>query len=103
LPSTLLPRLGLPLELGRTDPDGVSGLDPRPTQCVIDPQTGEVALEPLGRLLDLEVRLGRDPLDPLAADAERSVLVVDDELVRNRLDPVDHDASRLRRRAQLVG
>ena len=55
-------------------------------------------------LLDVEVRLGRDPLDPLAADPERTVsLGLDGEPVRCRLDAVHDHARRLGWRIQLFG
>ena len=69
------------------------------------PEALEVALEPLGRLLDLEVGLGRDPLDPPAerpgtppSDSSRTV-----DPIRRGVEPVDDDARRLRRRAELLG
>ncbi len=66
------------------------------------PEPGEVALEALGRLLDVEVGLGGDPLDALAADPEDAVLLaLDAEAVAHRLDAVDDDAGRLRRLGQL--
>ena len=64
----------LPLELGRADPHEVAGLDARAAQLGVDAEPREVALEPLGGLLDVEVGLGGDPLDPRAADPEDPVL-----------------------------
>ncbi len=55
------------------DPDEVAGGDPGPAQLGIDAETGQVALEPLGRLLDVEVGLGGDPLDPRPAHPDDAV------------------------------
>ena len=73
--SPLVPRLRLPLELGGTDADQVARHDARAAQPGVDPEPGEVALEALRRLLDVEVGLGRDALDARAADAEDAVLL----------------------------
>ena len=54
----------------RADPDQVAGAIPARRSSASMPEPGEVALEALGRLLDVEVGLGRDPLDPRAADPE---------------------------------
>ena len=99
-----LPGLRLPLELHPADPDGVAPLNAGPAQLGVDAEAREVSLEPLGRFLDIEVRLGGDPLDPLAAHAESAVLLdLDAEPVAHRLDPVDDDPGRVRRRAHLGG
>ncbi len=55
------------------DPHEVAGGDPGAAQLGIDPQPGQVALEPLRRLLDVEVGLGGDPLDPRPAHPEHAV------------------------------
>ena len=87
-----LPGLRLPFELGAADPDRVAGRDARPAQLGVDAEPRERALEALGRLLDVEVRLGGDPLDPRAADAEHPVGVeLDGEAVAHRVDAVDDD------------
>src|SRR3990172_4320443 len=71
---------------------------PRPPELRVDAEPDEVALEALGGFLDLEVRLGRDPLDPPAADAEDAVIVpVDREGIAQTLDPMHDHASRLGR------
>ena len=78
--------------------------DPGPAQLGLDAEPAEVALEPLGRFLDIEVGLGGDPLDPGAAHAEGTVVVeLDAEAVAHRLDPVDDDAGRFRRLGELGG
>ena len=53
----------LPLQLDGADADGVAGPDAGLAQRRIDPVPGQLALEPLGRLLDLEVGLRREALD----------------------------------------
>ena len=87
------------------DPDRVARPRRRPARSSrVDAEPGEIALEALGRLLVLEVRLGGDPLDALAADAERRR---PPRSTTNpspmRLEAVDDDAGRLGRRGQLVG
>ena len=79
------------------------GPDPRPPQRVVDAEPREVALEPLGRLLVLEVGLDGDPLDPLAADDEHVVVALHREPVAGRLEPVDDHAGRLGARIEPVG
>ena len=97
-----LPGLRLPLELGATDPDGVARRDPGAAQLGVDAEAGEVALEALGGLLDVEVGLGGDPLDALPAHPEDAVVLeLDAEAVAHRLDAVDDDARRLGRLGQL--
>ena len=86
------------------DPHEVAGRDPGPAQLGVDAEAGQVALEALCGLLDVEVRLGGDPLDARAADAERTVGVeVDAEPVAHGLDPMDDDARRLGWLGQLGG
>ena len=101
---TPLPGLRLPLELHRPDPDRVAREIAGATQLGIDAQARQLSLEPLGRLLVVEVGLGREPLDPLAAHAERPVgVMLDVERVAHRLDAVDDDAGGLGRLRELVG
>src|SRR4051794_11717258 len=73
--SRALPGLRLPFELGTADPDRVARRDARPAQLRIDAELGEGALEAFGRLLDVKVRLGSDPLDPRTAHPERPVSI----------------------------
>ena len=91
--------LAIPLELDGADPDRVAGArSPARRSSAVDAEPGQVALEPVGRLVDVEVGLGGDPLDPPAADPERAVrLALDDEAVAERFDPMDDDAGRLDR------
>ena len=65
--SHALPGLRLPFELDRADPDRSPGWMPAAPQLGVDAEPREVALEAFGRFLDVEVRLGGDPLDALAA------------------------------------
>ena len=69
------------------------------------PEPGKRPLEPLRRLLDIEVRLGRDPLDAAAADHEQIAVSPKGVAAVGRFEPVDHDAARLRlgREASCVG
>src|SRR4051812_8245479 len=99
-----LPGLRLPLQLGRPDSHEVARPDPLSAELGIDAETGELPLEPLGRLLDVEVRLPRVALDrapgppvcPLASD-------LDAEPVAEALFAVKDDTRRLPWRAKLVG
>jgi len=74
------------------DPDAVAGPDPGPAERPIDPQPDKVPLEALGGLLVIEVRLGNQPLDPAAADAERAVLALDREPVAGGFEAMDDSA-----------
>src|SRR4051794_10638212 len=95
--SRTLPGLRFPFELGRTDADDIAGRDAGPPELGIDAESRQIALEALGGLLDLEVRLGGDPFDPAAADPERPVRIrLDAEAVPHRFDAVDDDAGRFR-------
>ena len=95
-------RHGLPLELLPPDANGVAGRDAG-AQLRVDAEACQVALESLGRLLDIEVGLRRQPLDLLATDTEAAVLALDHEVVAEISEPVDHDARRLGSGGQLLG
>src|SRR5688572_27701966 len=98
------PGLGLPLELDRAEANGVTWLDARASELLVRAQAFEIALEPLGGLLDLEVRLGGDPLDPTPGDAVRTVgLACHGHPIRCRVDPVHDHPRGLRIRVQLAG
>ena len=84
------------------DPDPVAGADPGLAQRAVDPRPDELALEALGRLLVVEVRLVRQPLDALATHAERAVLALDGVAVAGRLEPMDDDAGGIGRRVEVL-
>src|SRR5205809_495800 len=78
-------------------PDEVARPDARRAQVRVDPEAGEVALEATRGLVDVEVGLGGDPLDPPAADPEGAVrIAVHDEAVADGVEAVDDDAGGLR-------
>ena len=61
------------------DPHRVAGPNALAPQLLVDAEPNQVALEPLGRLVNLEVRLGHDSLDATAAHPEGRVLTLDRE------------------------
>src|SRR5262245_12199637 len=101
-PSTT-PRRAFPLELDPADPDGVAGRDAGSLELALDAELGEVSLEPLRRLLVLEVRLRREPLDAATADAERAILALDSEPEVRSVEAMDHDTGRLPGSPELIG
>src|SRR5687768_4754363 len=96
-------RLVVPLELDGADAHAVAGHHASLDQLALDAQAGEVALETLGGLGVLEVRLSREPLDAPANDAVCAVFVADRKDIRTRLEAMHHDARRFTRLAQRCG
>src|SRR5207244_11893694 len=87
-----VPGLGLPRELGGAAPHEVARPDARPAQLRVEPEAGEVALEATRGLVDVEVGLGGDPLDPPAADPEGAVrIAVHAAAVADGVEAVDGD------------